>query len=348
MMNLRKDRESRDELVSKEQLSTEPLIQVNRLTKHFILQQSFFSRQKQTLKAVDDVSFTVYPGETLGIVGESGSGKTTLAHLLMGLLRPTSGKVVFNGVQLTSLSKQQLRQYRKHMQMIFQDPFSSLNPRLTVYDIINEPLITHKSLSKEALTKEIHKLLRMVGLNKAYVDRYPHELSGGERQRVGIARAIALRPQLIICDEPISALDVSIQSQILNLLKQLQQTLNLTYIFIGHDLPAVKYISDRIAVMYLGRIVEQTDKETLFKRPLHPYTAGLIASIPIRHPAQRQKREVLLEGDPPSPVNPPKGCHFHTRCPYATEKCLVDDPNLEEKAEEHFVACHYPLFSSNE
>lgn len=333
--------------MNKEHLSSKPLIEVTQLTKHFILKDSFLSRKKQILKAVDKVSFSVYPGETLGIVGESGSGKTTLAHLIMHLIRPTAGKIVFNGIQLTDLSKRELRKYRKHMQMIFQDPFSSLNPRLTIYDIISEPLVTYEKLTTKALTKEIDELLQMVGLNSTYANRYPHELSGGERQRVGIARAIALRPELIICDEPISALDVSIQSQILNLLKQLQQTLNLTYIFIGHDLPAIKYISDRIAVMYLGRIVEQADIEALFRQPLHPYTAGLINSIPIRHPSQRRAEKKLLEGDPPSPVNPPKGCHFHTRCPYATEKCLVDDPLLEEKTTNHYVACHYPLFKNS-
>lgn len=332
-------------IMSKQSYRKDPLLQVIDLTKHFSINDQLFSRKKQTLKAVDRVSFTVYEGETLGIVGESGSGKTTLAHLMMNLLKPTAGKVVFSGIQLNELSQRKLRKERQHMQMIFQDPFSSLNPRLTVFNIISEPLLTHEKLTSKQLTEEVYHLLELVGLNQTYANRYPHELSGGERQRVGIARAVSLRPKLIICDEPISALDVSIQSQILNLLKQLQQTLNVTYIFIGHDLPTVKFISDRIAVMYLGRIVERAKKDALFQQPLHPYTAGLIASIPIRHPSLRQDEKPMLTGDPPSPVNPPSGCHFHTRCPYATEKCLVDDPLLEEKKDGHYAACHYPLLN---
>lgn len=328
----------------KTQQNNKPLLEVVDLAKHFVTKDRLFSRRKQLLKAVDHVSLTVQAGETLGIVGESGSGKTTLAHLMMNLLKPTTGRIIFDGAELSALSKQALRKSRRDIQMIFQDPFSSLNPRLNVFDIISEPLITHEKLNKKQLTKEVYELLEMVGLDASYAKRYPHEFSGGERQRIGIARAIALRPKLIVCDEPISALDVSIQSQILKLLKKLQKTLNLTYIFIGHDLPAVRFISDKIAVMYLGRIVEIATKESLFKKPLHPYTAGLIASIPINHPAQRQQRnEHQLSGDPPNPVDPPSGCHFHPRCPYATEKCLTVDPRLEEKVANHFAACHYPL-----
>jgi len=334
--------------MSKRRSKNERLLQTVNLSKHFAINDGFFSRDKQTLQAVDRVNLDVYKGETLGIVGESGSGKTTLAHLIMNLYEPTSGKVVFDGVQLNELSKRKLRQKRKDIQMIFQDPFSSLNPRLTVFDIISEPLLTHEKLKGTALEKEVYRLLELVGLDRTYAKRYPHEFSGGERQRVGIARAVALQPKLIVCDEPISALDVSIQSQILNLLKQLQRTLNLTYIFIGHDLPAVKYISDRVAVMYLGRIVEEASKKALFKQPLHPYTAGLMASVPITHPSLRKNdQKDILSGDPPSPVNPPSGCHFHTRCPYATDKCLVDDPRLEEKRPGHYAACHYPLIKNN-
>lgn len=336
-----------DQKISTNQTIDQPLLQVTKLKKHFSVKEGLFKRNQQTLKAVDGIDLSIDPGETLGIVGESGSGKTTLAHLMMNLLEPTAGEVRFSGTSFTKLRRKKLRNLRKHIQMIFQDPFSSLNPRLKVFDIIAEPLITHKNLTRQQLVKEIYYLLELVGLDHSYASRYPHEFSGGERQRIGIARAIALRPKLIICDEPISALDVSVQSQVLNLLKKLQRDLDLTYVFIGHDLPAVQFISDRIAVMYLGKIVELAKADELFKQPLHPYTAGLKASVPIAHPAERGKREqFLLEGDPPSPVHPPSGCHFHPRCPLATEKCQIDRPALKEVREGHSVACHYPLFSN--
>src|SRR5699024_9456916 len=297
------------------------------------------------VKAVDGVNLELREGETLGIVGESGCGKSTLARVILQLLRPTDGEVIFEGQNLGDLNKQQILNMRQDMQMIFQDPYASLNPRMKVGEIIAAPLVAYNKT--DALKKQVLELMDIVGLKREYYNRYPHEFSGGQRQRIGIARAIALRPKLIVCDEPVSALDVSIQSQILNLLARLQEEFNLTYIFIGHGLPAVKHISDEIAVMYLGRIVELASKEALFKQPLHPYTEGLISAVPIPDPALRDKKEkIILEGDIPSPVNPPSGCHFHTRCPFATEKCKTEIPEFKEERPGHFVACHYPLFDA--
>lgn len=324
-------------------MSQQPMLEVKGLTKSFEISSGLFSRKKQYLQAVNNISFQVYEGEVLGVVGESGCGKSTTGNLIMRLLEPTKGEVIFQGKNLLNLSEKELRQKRADIQMIFQDPFSSLNPRKRVFDIIAEPLRTHKTLSKEELKNEVLELMDLVGLNRSYVNRYPHEFSGGQRQRIGIARAIALRPKLIICDEPVSALDVSIQSQILNLLKKLQKDLNLTYIFIAHGLPAVKHMSNRIAVMYLGEIVEMATKEELFFNPRHPYTEGLLSAIPIPDPTQRKKERIILQGDIPNPVNPPSGCKFHTRCPYATELCRKKKPMLEEFDEGHLVACHYPL-----
>ncbi len=320
------------------------LLEVRGLKKAFDISEGFLKRKKQFLYAVDGLDFYVDEGETLGIVGESGCGKSTTGNLIGQLLDATEGEILFEGVDLTKLKGEALRKKRADIQMVFQDPFSSLNPRMRVFDLIAEPLRTHKSLSKKELTERVGELMDLVGLNRAYVNRYPHEFSGGQRQRIGIARAISLNPKLIICDEPVSALDVSIQSQILNLLAKLQKELNLTFIFIGHGLPAVKHISDRIAVMYLGKIVELTTKEKLFLNPMHPYTEGLLSAVPVPDPTQRNLEEKkLLEGDIPSPANPPPGCNFHTRCPYAQEICSKQEPAFEEKSPGQFVACHFPL-----
>lgn len=326
---------------------SEVLLEVKGLKKYFELESGLFSRQKQYLKAVDGIDFHVHRGETLGIVGESGCGKSTTGNLIMNLLEPTEGEIFFEGRNLKELSKRERRELKKDIQMIFQDPFSSLNPRLRVFDIIAEPFRTHKVASGKELKHKVAELLEVVGLLPEYMDRFPHEFSGGQRQRIGIARALALKPKLIICDEPVSALDVSVQSQILNLLTSLQKEFKLTYVFIGHGMPAVKYISDRIAVMYLGKIVEYATKEQLFKHPRHPYTEGLLAAIPIADPTYRvKKKRVLLEGDMPSPVDPPSGCRFHTRCPYATDLCKQEVPKMTEVEPGHMVACHYPLKES--
>ncbi len=304
----------------------------------------FLKRDKKLLRAVDGVDLTIYSGETLGIVGESGCGKSTLGNVLMRLLEPTSGSLLFEGTDFSSLKGESLRKKRADIQMIFQDPFSSLNPRMTVKDVIAEPLKTHKVESGKTIVEQVYELMDVVGLDRSYAKRYPHEFSGGQRQRIGIARAIALKPKLIICDEPVSALDVSIQAQILNLMARLQKEFNLTFLFIAHGLPAVKHISDRIAVMYLGKVVELTTKQALFERPMHPYTKGLISAVPVPDPKERDKRErIVLEGDMPSPVNPPSGCRFHTRCANAQEKCAIEEPAFLEREPGHFVACHYPL-----
>lgn len=320
------------------------ILSVRGLKKYFDVTEGWWKKEKQYLKAVDHISFDVNHGETLGIVGESGCGKSTTGNLIMQLLEKTEGEIIFQGVDLSTLSKQELRKKRAQMQMIFQDPFSSLNPRMKVFDIIAEPLLTHLNLSSEKLKEEVLSLMDQVGLDRSYIHRYPHEFSGGQRQRIGIARAIALQPKLIICDEPVSALDVSIQSQILNLMSKLQKELRLTFIFIAHGLPAVKYISDKIAVMYLGKIVELTTKEKLFSKPLHPYTEGLLSAVPLPDPMLRNKKEgVILKGDIPSPTNIPSGCRFHPRCPHAQEKCKNEEPTFIAHEEEHYVACHFPL-----
>lgn len=320
------------------------LLEVKGLKKAFDISEGFFKRKKQFLYAVDGLDFYVDKGETLGIVGESGCGKSTTGNLIGQLLDATEGEILFEGEDLTKLKGEALRKKRKDIQMVFQDPFSSLNPRMRVFELIAEPLRTHTSLNKKELAERVLELMDLVGLNRAYINRYPHEFSGGQRQRIGIARAISLNPKLIICDEPVSALDVSIQSQILNLLAKLQKELNLTFIFIGHGLPAVKHISDRIAVMYLGKIVELTTKEKLFLNPMHPYTEGLLSAVPVPNPLHRNiEGKKLLEGDIPSPSNPPPGCNFHTRCPYAQEICSKIEPDFEEKLPGQFVACHFPL-----
>ncbi|MCI3926282.1 ATP-binding cassette domain-containing protein [Paenibacillus sp. TRM 82003] len=323
------------------------LLDVRGIKKHFDITKGWFTRRPTVLRAVDGVDFTVFRGETFGIVGESGCGKSTTGNVILRLIEASAGEILFEGEDLRKLSAERMRQRRKDLQMIFQDPYSSLNPRMKVGSIIAEPLQSHNVSEGEGLRREVADLMDIVGLSPSYADRYPHEFSGGQRQRIGIARALALRPKLIVCDEAVSALDVSIQSQILNLLSRLQKEFDLTYIFIGHGLPAVKHISDRIAVMYLGKIVEIADKEQLFRDPRHPYTEGLLASVPISSPSLRTaKRKAIIEGDIPNPTQPPGGCRFHTRCPYATSRCEEEEPALKEVAGEgRFVACHEPVRS---
>lgn len=314
-----------------------PLIEVDRLVKAFDMGRG------QTLKAVNDVSFAIREGETLGLVGESGCGKSTVGRTMLRLYEPTSGEMRFAGRNIYSLSGAELKASRRDMQMIFQDPYASLNPRMTISDIIGEALDIHKLVgSKEERKKRIAELLELVGLNADHATRYPHEFSGGQRQRIGIARALAVSPKFIVCDEPISALDVSIQAQVVNLLKDLQGRLGLTYLFIAHDLAMVKHISDRVAVMYLGKMAELAPSELLYSDPLHPYTKALMSAIPIPDPEVEATRErIVLSGELPSPVNPPSGCFFRTRCPMATEKCAKVTPELLERKPGQFVACHY-------
>ncbi|WP_096187113.1 ABC transporter ATP-binding protein [Evansella halocellulosilytica] len=327
-------------------LDSETLLELEGLKKYFDVTEGWFKKEREYLRAVDGIDLKVNRGETLGIVGESGCGKSTTGNLIMRLLEPTEGKVVFEGEDLTKLEGERLRQKRKDIQMIFQDPFSSLNPRMRVFELIAEPLRTHQTHKGEALKERVFELMDVVGLSREFSQRFPHEFSGGQRQRIGIARALALNPKLIVCDEPVSALDVSIQSQILNLLKRLQKQFDLTLVFIAHGLPAVKHISDRIAVMYLGKVVELTTRENLFSHPMHPYTEGLLTAVPVPDPEVRDTRErVILKGDIPSPVNPPSGCSFHTRCPFADEKCKQEVPEFRELKPDHYVACHYPLES---
>jgi len=318
----------------------EVLLEVRHLVKHFPIRQGIiFSRQVGAVQAVDDISFTVHKGETLGLVGESGCGKTTTGRLILRLIEPTSGDIIFDGKNIPQLSKDELRELRKDMQIIFQDPYGSLNPRMTVGDIIGEPLHIHKLARGAEREKRVRELLEVVGLSAFHARRFPHEFSGGQRQRIGIARALAVRPRLIICDEPVSALDVSIQAQVINLLQDLQAEFDLTYIFIAHDLSVVKHISDRVAVMYLGKIVELTDKNELYRNPKHPYTQALLSAIPEADPTIKKER-ILLKGDVPSPINPPKGCRFHTRCPKVMDICRVEEPKFVDSDGGHFVACH--------
>jgi peptide/nickel transport system ATP-binding protein len=323
------------------------LLQVKGLKKHFDVSEGKLPFKKKYLKAVDGVDFHLHKGEILGIVGESGCGKSTLGQLIMQLLDPTEGEISFEGMDLSGLSAKNLRKKRKDIQMIFQDPYSSLNPRMNVFDIVAEPLRTHKVASGADLKKQVIEMLEVVGLNAESASRYPHEFSGGQRQRIGIARALALRPKLIVCDEPVSALDVSIQAQILNLLLRLQEEFDLTLLFIAHGIPAVKYISNRVAVMYLGKIVEIAEKEQLLTNPQHPYTEALLASVPVSHPSLRVKQEQhTMYGEMPSPVDLPTGCRFHTRCPYADDVCKEHAPELKDANQNgHSVACHYPVGS---
>ncbi len=321
----------------------EVLLQVKNLVKHFpITQGIIFQKKIGAVHAVDDVSFDIYKGETLGLVGESGCGKSTTGRTIIQLYRPTSGQVLFEGIDLVSLKGEALRKTRRRMQMIFQDPYASLNPRMTIGEIIAEPLLIHKIVDNASAREKVSELLKLVGLNPQYANRYPHEFSGGQRQRVGVARSLSLEPSLIVCDEPISALDVSIQAQVVNLLEDLQQKFNLTYLFIAHDLSMVHHISDRIAVMYLGVIVELANNRELFDRPLHPYSRALLSAVPVPDPIIEMKRQrLLLQGDVPSPVNPPSGCRFRTRCPIAKEICVQEKPEMVEYSKLHFAACHF-------
>ncbi len=316
------------------------LLEVKDLKKYYPIKSGWFSKEKASVKAVDGVSFTVHQGETLGVVGESGCGKSTMARTILRLNEATAGQVIINDQDILALKSEALRKARQHMQLIFQDPYSSLNPRLTVEQIIIEPLVIHNWGTKAERKARVEDLIEIVGLTKRHLKRYPHEFSGGQRQRIGIARALALNPRLVVCDEPVSALDVSIQSQVLNLLKELQQDLGLTYIFIAHDLSVVKHISDRVAVMYLGKIVEIANSKDLYSNPQHPYTQALLAAIPEPDPNKRKDR-VLLTGDVPSPANPPSGCRFHTRCHYATDICSQQEPQAQEIEPGHFAACHH-------
>jgi oligopeptide/dipeptide ABC transporter ATP-binding protein len=324
-----------------------PLIEVRDLEKHFPLKQGIIlQRQVGAVRAVDGISFDVHEGETLGLVGESGCGKSTTARLVTRLLEPTNGSIVYKGDDIAHASRSELKPLRRDMQMIFQDPYSSLNPRKTVGTIIGEPFIIHRLEKNEAARKKrVQELMDVVGLNPEHYNRFPHEFSGGQRQRIGVARAIALKPKLVVADEPVSALDVSIQAQIINLLSQLQRELGLTIIFIAHDLSVVRHVCDRIAVMYLGKIVELADADQLFDHPRHPYTGALLSAVPVPDPRlAREKNRQVLGGDVPSPTNPPVACRFHTRCPKAVDgKCNVDEPFLDVKQGGNLAACHFPL-----
>ena len=320
----------------------EVLLSVRNLVKYFpITRGIIFQKQVGAVHAVDDISFDILKGETLGLVGESGCGKSTAGRTILQLYRPTAGHVFFGDVDLVATKGEDLRKMRRKMQMIFQDPYASLNPRMTVGEIVSEPLIIHNIKKGTELQERVEELLELVGLNPAFSNRYPHEFSGGQRQRIGIARALALNPELIVCDEPISALDVSIQAQVVNLLEDLQRDFNLTYLFIAHDLSMVRHISDRVAVMYLGILAELTTRDELYYHPLHPYTQALLSAVPIPDPIAEEKRQrIILAGDVPSPVNPPSGCRFRTRCPLATTICAEVKPVLREVSTDHFVACH--------
>lgn len=323
--------------------NSDVLLKVDNIKMHFPVRGGFFGGVQGHVKAVDGVSFDILKGETLGLVGESGCGKSTTGRVLLRLLEATSGSVTFEGQDIFSLDNNDVRKLRRDMQLIFQDPYSSLNPRLSVGETISRVLKIHGMSSAAEREERIKELLELVGLRSFHMRRYPHEFSGGQRQRIGIARALALNPKLIVLDEPVSALDVSIQSQVVNLLEELQERLGLTYLFVSHGLNVVRHISDRVGVMYLGKMVELADSDTLFEDPKHPYTQALISANPIANPRLRDKPKIILEGDVPSPINPPSGCYFHTRCPYAQAKCREEAPEFVDAGNNHFVACHYPL-----
>ncbi len=318
----------------------EPLLEVTDLTKHFPIKRGLLSRTVGQVRAVDGVSFSIQPGEVLGLVGESGCGKTTTGRCILRLIEPTSGSVRFAGREVTTLKRRELRALRREMQIVFQDPYSSLNPRLTVGSMLGEPLAIHGLARGAAARERVAELLTLVGLSPDHASRYPHEFSGGQRQRIGVARALAVGPRLIVADEPVSALDVSIQAQIINLLRELQRKMNLTYLFVAHDLSVVEFISDRVAVMYLGRIVELATSLELYRRPLHPYTVSLLSAIPVPDPDRKPNR-IVLAGDVPSPAKPPSGCRFHPRCFMAREVCAREDPPLKQVSPGHWSACHF-------
>lgn len=323
-------------------MSAAPLVRVENLTKYFPIKAGILQRKVGDVKAVDGVSFDIWPGETLGMVGESGCGKTTVGRTILRIYRPTSGEIYFDDIPLSSVKNKPLRQMRRRMQMVFQDPYASLNPRLTAGEIVSEPLEIHAQARGAEKEKRVAELFSLVGLSREFTTRYPHEFSGGQRQRIGLARALALKPELIVCDEPIAALDVSIQAQIVNLMQELQKELNLTYLFIAHDLSMIKHISDRVLVMYVGKIMELADRESLYESPLHPYTKALLSAVPIADPIlERQRQRILLSGDLPSPAQPPAGCRFHTRCPFEEQECRLSEPPLRQVLPGHRVACHF-------
>ncbi len=327
---------------------SDELLVVENLEKHFPITRGIvFQKEVGRVRAVDGVSFSVKKGETLGVVGESGCGKSTMARCVMRLLDPTGGRIIFDGEDITTTSRNKLMPVRRKMMMVFQDPYASLNTRKRVGSIVGEALEVHKTGTAAEIRKQVRELLDVVGLNPEHYNRFPHEFSGGQRQRIGIARALAIRPKLIVCDEPVSALDVSVQAQVLNLLKQLQRDFELTYVFIAHDLDVVKHISDRVAVMYLGKVVEMGTGKELYNRPLHPYSGALLSAIPVPNPELARKRvPVVLEGDVPSPINPPAACRFHPRCPrFQAGTCDQVEPPLEDKEHGHLAACHFPLES---
>ena len=321
-------------------LANNTLVEAKDLVKHFPILGGVFLKEVASVKAVDDVSLSIREGETVGLVGESGCGKTTLGRLILLIEKPNSGEIFFQGENILAYDKERLRNLRKEMQIIFQDPFSSLNPRKTVANIVGEPLVVHGMTNRREREDRVLELLRVVGLRREHMRRYPHQFSGGQRQRIGVARALALQPKLIICDEAVSALDVSIQAQVINLLKDLQEEFALTYLFISHDLGVVEHVSDRLAVMYLGKIVELANSVDLYKTPLHPYTQALLSASPVPDPTLRRDR-IILRGDVPSPIDPPPGCRFHTRCLYAQDICKQEEPPLEEVKENHFAACFF-------
>jgi len=317
-----------------------PILQVRNLKKYFPIRAGLLRRVVAHVRAVDDVSFDVFDGATLGLVGESGSGKTTVGRTILRLIEPTAGEILFKGHNIAHLKPAEMLKFRRNMQMIFQDPYGSLNPRMTVGEIIAEPLVVHTKMTKSEIEKRVYELLEVVGLHPDYARRYPHEFSGGQRQRIGIARALALQPQFIVADEPVSALDVSIQAQVINLMIELQRKFGISFLFIAHDLAVVRHMSDFVAVMYLGKIMEYGSNYHIFEEPKHPYTQALLSAVPVPDP-EYQRERIILQGEIPSPINPPKGCRFHTRCPYATEKCRAIEPPLRDMGESHFVACHY-------
>jgi len=323
-------------------MTSTDFIKVENLTKHFPITRGIvFQKQVGAVQAVDNVSFTIRKGETLGLVGESGCGKSTTGRTILQLYKPTSGRVLYEGIDLATIKEDEMRRHRRDLQIIFQDPYASLNPRMTVGSIIAEPLEVHRIGTAKERRERVKDLLNLVGLNPYFINRYPHEFSGGQRQRIGVARALALQPSFIVCDEPIAALDVSIQAQVVNLLEELQEKFGLTYLFIAHDLSMVRHIADRTAVMYLGKIVELADRDELYGNPQHPYAQALLSAVPIPDPVkERERKRVILEGDVPSPSNPPPGCRFHTRCPIAVQKCQEEEPEWRDIGTDHWVACH--------